>query len=44
MSLLAVSVVKNSHILIGINFVKLERLSIPNLDLNEEIRKVVILA
>ena len=50
MSLLTALIDKNSHILAEIYFIflkkaawtKLERLSIPNLDLNEKIGQVVI--
>ena len=50
MSLLTALIVKNSNILAGIYFIfpkktlqtKLERLSIPNLELIEKIRKVVL--
>ena len=48
MSLLTALIVKNRHILAGIYFIfpkkvfKLERFSIPNLDLNEKVGKVVI--
>ena len=49
MSLLSAFIVKSSHILPGIYFIflkrsdtKLERLSIPNLDISEKIGKVVI--
>ena len=50
MSLLTALIVKNSHILADLiysvilkNGLELERLSTPNLDLGEKIRKVVII-
>ena len=42
MSLLIAFTVENSHILGGTSYIKLEKLLIPNLDLSQKIKKIVI--